>query len=202
MKIGYVTVTLFLAAYSAGEAATLGNSTSPSYSGENSSIFLDPEFGFASMLGTLEEFSPDATPEAVFTDYDITGTYDATLGLTDASLTIFETVTSVTDGLDIFLTGELSDATSFGGTTWELLFDVTGGEAASLYGSSALVVLSSVISDIDPFTGEIFGTADVAISAVAQKQVVPLPASLPLLAVAIGGIAGISRRRQVGKHYR
>ncbi|WP_299971470.1 VPLPA-CTERM sorting domain-containing protein [uncultured Roseobacter sp.] len=196
MKFRCASTALFLvlALSNSALAKTLPERAAPSYSGTEAELLLDPDFGFLSIVGTLAEFAQSGVSEVSASHYDITGVYDNTMGLIDASLTIFETTTSVTDGLDVFLVGELDRASDFGGNSWEISFSVTGGEAASLYGPSTLVLFNNILTNTDPFTNEIFGTADVTISGVVSPQVVPLPASFALLLVALSGLVGMARR--------
>ncbi len=177
------------------QAATLANTQEPIYSGAGSSFFLEPLFDLASVSGTVETFTFEGSTETALTDFDITGFFDATDRLSFAALSVFEATTSQTDGNDLFLTGDLVETTDFG-PTWELLFDVTGGEAARLYGRQALVTLTNISSTVDPFTNGVSGTGDVSISAVTPPAVIPLPASLPLLLVGVAGLTAITRRRR------
>jgi len=129
---------------------------------------------------------------------DLSATIDSAGILSGGTLTIGGTVASLGFTSGTLLTGNLT-AFGFpnaGGDPLEFLFDVTGGDAAALYGGGSIpggIILSDSgfggSFDIDwSNTGS--GVADVAPAAV------PLPAAVWLFGSGLLGLVGMARRKK------
>ena len=133
--------------------------------------------------------------------FDLSATIDATGSLSGGSLSIGGTVASLGFNSGTLLTGTLT-AFGFpdaGGDPFEFLFDVTGGDAAALYGGGSVpagVILSGTgfggnfTSDFDNLSS---GTGTGI--AVANVGTVPVPAALWLFGSGLLGLTGLARRR-------
>jgi len=132
--------------------------------------------------------------------FDLAATIDASGVLSGGSLTIGGTVASLGFNSGTLLTGTLT-AFGFpdaGGDPLEFLFDVTGGDAAGLYGG----IPGGVILSATGFTGDFTTNFDNLISgipgtgaAVSDVAPVPLPAAVWLFGAGLLGLAGVARRR-------
>lgn len=133
--------------------------------------------------------------------FDLGATIDNSGILSGGTLTIGGTIAALGFNSGTLLTGTLT-ALGFpgnGGDPLEFLFDVTGGDAAGLYGSSAGIILSnsgfsgSFAADFDNLLGGLAGTgyslADTAPTAM------PVPAALWLFGSGLLWLAGMTRRR-------
>ena len=129
---------------------------------------------------------------------DLSATIDSAGILSGGTLTIGGTVASLGFTSGTLLTGNLTafGFPSAGGDPLEFLFDVTGGDAAALYGGGSIpggIILSDSgfggSFDIDwSNTGS--GVADVAPAAV------PLPAAVWLFGSGLLGLVGMARRKK------
>jgi hypothetical protein len=148
--------------------------------------------GFALELDDDGSVPAEAIADGIF---NLSATIDATGALGGGALTIDGTVASLGFNSGTLLTGNLT-AFGFpdaGGDPLEFLFDVTGGDAAGLYGSApGGVILSGVTGFTGDFstnfTGDGFAVSDVA--------PVPIPAAVWLFGSGLLGLAGIGRRRR------
>ena len=136
--------------------------------------------------------------------FDLTATIDASGNLTGGTLSIGGTVASLGFTSGTLLTGTLTDFgfPNVGSDPFEFLLDVTGGDAAGLYGG----VPAGVILSGTGFDGDFNGNFDnLALldgvptpgtgTAVADVAPVPLPAALWLFGTGLLGLIGVSRRR-------
>lgn len=141
-------------------------------------------------------------PEAIAGGtFNLSANINASGVLSGGSLTIGGTVASLGFNSGTLLTGDLT-AFGFpgaGGDPLEFLFDITGGDAAGLYGSlPGGIILSDAgftgdfTNDFDNLIGGVTGTG-IGVSDVAP---VPLPAAVWLFGSGLLGLAGIGRRRQ------
>ena len=131
--------------------------------------------------------------------FDLTAVIDGSGALSTGSLSIGGTVASLGFNSGTLLTGNLT-AFGFldsGGDPLEFLFDVTGGDAAGLYGSIGGIILGATgfggnfTSDFDNLVGGVPGTG----SAVANVAPVPLPAAIWLFGAGLLGLVGLGRNR-------
>ena len=155
--------------------------------------------GFAFELDDDGSVPAEAIVDGIF---DLSATIDSTGALTGGTLTIGGTVASLGFNSGTLLTGNLT-AFGFpnaGGDPLEFLFDVTGGDAASLYGGGSIpggIILSDAGftgdfgSDFDNLSGGVPGTG-IGVSDVAP---IPLPAAVWLFGSGLLGLVGASRRR-------
>jgi len=163
------------------------------------STFIDvkynSEMGTLMASGTANELDDDGSPEAITAgSFDLTAMIDALGVMSSGTLSIGGTIASLGFNSGTLLTGTL---TTFGfpeagGDPLGFLFDVTGGDAASLYGSGAYP--GGIILGSSGFTGsftENFGRID----GVADVASVPIPAAVWLFGSALLGLVGLSRRR-------
>ena len=144
--------------------------------------------GFARELDDDGSVPAEAIADGTF---DLTATIDASGTLSSGSLSIGGTVASLGFNSGTLLTGDL---TAFGDPL-EFLFDVTGGDAAGLYGGVGAVGGVIMIMDFTGFTGD-FGvdfTGDG--TAVANVAPIPLPAAVWLFGTGLLALVGVGRRR-------
>ena len=101
-------------------------------------------------------------------------------------------------GFNEVLSGDLV-ALGFMTDTIELLMNVTGGSAVGSFGPQVLLTISFNGLGADPFAafvddGQTFA-ASLTVENVVDSNVIPLPAGLPLLLTALGGLVVVRRRR-------
>lgn len=134
--------------------------------------------------------------------FDLVATIDGAGVMTAGSLTISGTVATLGYNSGTLLTGTLTDFgfPDAGGDPLEFLFDVTGGDAAGLYGGGSLT--GGIIMSATGFTGDFTSDFSNLISGipgtgsgVADVAPVPVPAAVWLFGSAVLGLAGIGRRR-------
>lgn len=154
--------------------------------------------GFALELD--DDGSVPAEPIAGGT-FDLTATIDNAGNLVGGTIAIGGTVGSLGFNSGTLLTGALTafGFPNVGSDPFEFLFDVTGGDAAALYGGGSVpagVILSGTgfggdfASDFDNLsTGPGTGIA------VANVGTVPIPAALWLFGSGLLGLIGLARRR-------
>lgn len=126
--------------------------------------------------------------------FDLSATIDEFGTMTSGSLTIGGTVASLGFNSGTLLTGTLT-AFGFrdsGGDPLEFLFDVTGGDAAGLYGGGSIP--GGIILSDTGFTGS-FASNFNSSTGVADVAPVPLPAAVWLFGSGLLGLVGLSRRR-------
>lgn len=124
--------------------------------------------------------------------FDLTAVIDGSGTLSSGSLSIGGTVASLGFNSGTLLTGNLT-AFGFpngGGDPLEFLFDVTGGDAAGLFGSSGGIILGGT-----NFTGDFTIDFNGDGSAVANVAPVPLPATVWLFGAGLLGLVGLGRNR-------
>jgi len=147
--------------------------------------------------GFAEELDDDGSvPAETITGgtFDLTATIDDSGALVSGTLSIGGTVASLGFNSGTLLTGTLT-AFGFpdaGGDPLEFLFDVTGGDAAGLYGS----VPGGIILSDAGFTGDFTNDFNNAGFGVADVAPVPLPAAVWLFGAGLLSLAGFGRRRQ------
>ncbi|MFC1773566.1 hypothetical protein ACFL3A_09470 [Pseudomonadota bacterium] len=168
--------------------------------------FIDVTYNAASdafvASGFALEIDDDGSvpPEEILNGtFDLSATIDATGTLIGGSLTIGGTVPTLGFTSGTLFTGTLTafGFPNVGSDPFEFLLDVTGGDAASLYGSGpAGVILSGTgfggdfVSDFSNLsTGPGTGIA------VANVGTVPIPAALWLFGSGLLGLIGLARRR-------
>ncbi len=149
---------------------------------------------------TLDDDGVGAAEDITGGTFDLSATIDAAGSLSGGMLSIGGTVASLGFNSGTLLTGNLT-AFGFpnaGGDPLEFLFDVTSGEAASLYGSvpggiilSATGFTGNFNADFDNLIGGITGTG----SGVADVAPVPLPAAVWLFGAGLLGLVGLGRNR-------
>lgn len=150
--------------------------------------------------GDALEFDDDGSlpPEDIADGtFDLTASIDNTGNLSGlgGTLTIGGTVPTLGFKSGTLLTGALTafGFPSAGGDPLEFLFDVTGGDAAGLYGAEGGVILTQTgfggIFAVE-FSGTGLGQSDTGV------QSIPEPSAVLLLAGGLAGIAGCARRRR------
>jgi hypothetical protein len=167
---------------------------------------MDVVYDAAGETLTMDGFALELDDDGVGTAVGITdGTFellagiDSSGGLDGGSLTIGGTIPSLGFNSGTLLTGSLV-AFGFpgaGGDPLEFVFDVTGGDLASLYGEGPGGIIvgdsgfgGSFAADWDNLMMGIAGTG----FAVSNTAPVPEPGTLALLGVALGGIGWLNRR--------
>lgn len=174
-----------------------------------SSAFIDVTYGAGSdtfaASGFAQELDDDGigSPEAIAGGtFDINASINSSGVASGGTLTIGGTIASLSFNTGTLLTGILT-AFGFpnaGGDPFEFLFEVTGGDAAGLYGSlPAGVILSgtkfggSFNVDFDNLSGGLQGTG----LAFSNTAPVPEPGTLLLLLSGIGVLFGLRKRLRV-----
>ena len=164
--------------------------------------FIDVTYSAATSTfganGFAEELDDDGSiPAEAIADgtFNLDATIDAAGSLAGGSLTIGGTVASLGFNSGTLLTGDLT-AFGFepaGGDPLEFTFDVSGGDAATLYGGAGAIggVILSATGFTGDFTSDFVGTG----SAVSDVAPVPLPAALWLFGTGLVGLIGVGRRR-------
>ncbi len=147
--------------------------------------------------GTPEELNNDGSMKTITDgDYNITATIDVLGNATDGSLTIQGTIAALGYASGTLLTGNLT-AFGFpdaGGDPLEFLFDVTGGDAASLFGPVVGIKLSD-----SGFTGSFvsnFKNTGKGKNTLAPHVATPEPASLLLMVTGLGALFGFGLRKR------
>lgn len=195
---------LTLGAGSQAQAALLGLTLldTPDIVSDFIDVSYDASTDSFTANGFARELDDDGSvPAEAITDgtFNISATIDGSGSLTSGSLSIGGTVASLGFNSGTLLTGSLT-AFGFldsGGDPLEFLFDVTGGDAAGLYGSIGGIILGATgfggnfTSDFDNLVGGVPGTG----SAVANVAPVPLPAAIWLFGAGLLGLVGLGRNR-------
>ncbi|MDH3589142.1 MAG: hypothetical protein OEQ74_07035 [Gammaproteobacteria bacterium] len=119
-------------------------------------------------------------------------TVDGDGNMTGGTISIDATIASLGHVSGTLLTGVLTDFGFMegGGDPLEFLFDVTGGDLASLYGPRGGIILSDA-----GFGGSFandFANTDAGVS---DTAAIPVPPALWLMFSALAGIAGVRRRK-------
>ena len=162
--------------------------------------------GFARELDDDGSVPPENIVNGTF---NLAATIDAAGNLVSGSLTIGGTVASLGFNSGTLLTGTLTDFgfPNVGSDPFEFLLDVTGGDAAGLYGSvPAGVILSGTGFSEPGLSGDFNGDFDnLALiddvptpgtgRAVANVAPVPLPAAVWLFGTGLLALVGVGRRR-------
>lgn len=164
--------------------------------------FIDVTYSAATSTfganGFAEELDDDGSiPAEAITNgtFNLDATIDAAGSLAGGSLTIGGTVATLGFNSGTLLTGDLT-AFGFepaGGDPLEFTFDVTGGDAAALYGGVGAV--GGVIMGATDFGGSFDVDWSNTGSGVANVAPVPLPAALWLFGAGLMGLIGVGRRR-------
>ena len=150
--------------------------------------------GFALELDDDGVGAPEAIAGGTF---DITATIDGSGNATAGSLTIGGTIASLGFNSGTLLTGTVSafGFTAIGGDPLEFIFTVTGGDAASLYGTDAGVILSDA-----GFTGSFASNFDNGGIGAGVSDTIPVPVAVPepdalwLFGLGLLGLTGFAWR--------
>ncbi len=190
-----VLIAVFL--YSAPSQATPLNLTpgTPDVFSAFTDVFYDSEAQLFDSFGFAFELDDDGVgaPEPISGGLiSITAAIDNSGNATAGSLVINGTVSTLGYNSGTLLTGNLVDFgfINGGGDPLEFLFDVTGGDAASLYGSTAGVIMSytgftgSFISSFSNFSDGVSDTSSNPLS-----FPVPEPSTIGLFILGIAGLA-------------
>ena len=152
--------------------------------------------GVFSAIGTASTFEDDGVGPATPISgggFDLTASIDTSGVLSGGTFSIDGTLGAFTGTL---LTGTLTGLgfPSIGnGDPLEFLFDVTGGDLASAYGTSGGIILSN-----SGFTGFASDFINTPFTGVADTgTVVPVPAAVWLFGSGLLGLIGIARRRSI-----
>ena len=156
----------------------------------------DNDFGTLTAAGFAITLTPPGVPDGSITG----GTFNinADLGFNSLSasgnLSIGGTIAGLGFNSGTLLTGTLSAFGAGPGDPLEFLFNVTGGDAAALYGG--IGAQAGVILNNSGYSGS-FGSGFSSINGVADTfSQVPLPGTLALMLAGFGML--LMRRRQVG----
>jgi hypothetical protein len=171
------------------------------------SSFIDVNYNSSTDILAASGFAFTLDDDGIGTPLPIAGgTFDLAASVLDdgtlagGSLAIGGTVAGLGFNSGTLLTGSLS-AIGFpdaGGDPLEFLFDVTGGDAAGLYGGAG--GLGGIILGFTGFDGD--WTTDFrsapfnAVADVGTVGVVPIPAAIWLFGTALLGLVGFSKRRK------
>lgn len=151
---------------------------------------------------TIDYSETDPAENITDGSFSVVATIDSTGAISGGTVTITGTVPVLGFNSGTLLTGDLTDFgfPDAGGDPLEFLFDVTGGDAAALYGDKGGIKLIAFAPAGGGFTGDWttdwdnlgpfgFGTGE------ADTAAVPVPAPLLLLLSALIGVGVSSRRR-------
>jgi hypothetical protein len=154
--------------------------------------------GFAQELDDDGSMPAEAIAGGTF---NLIATIDASGAMSGGSLSIGGTVSSLGFNTGTLLTGNLTDFgfPDAGGDPLEFLFDVTGGDAAVLYGGVGAVggVIMGATGFGGSFDSDFDNLRDGAGSGVANVAPIPVPAAVWLFGSGLVGLAGLGRRRRL-----
>jgi hypothetical protein len=149
--------------------------------------------------GTASTYEDDGVGPAVAITagtFSLGATIDASGALSTGTLSIGGTIASIGANSGTLLTGTLTTLgfpTSGSGDPLEFLFDVTGGDLASAYGTSGGIILTQ-----SGFSGGFAADfANGSFVGLADTFVVPVPAAVWLFGSGLLGLTGIARRRSI-----
>jgi hypothetical protein len=128
------------------------------------------------------------------TTFNLSATIDSAGMASGGSLIIGGTVAALGFNSGTLLTGTLSSFgfPAAGGDSMEFVFDVTGGDAAGLFGAQFGVVLTGTGLSPTLFS-EGFNTRAVQATA---ASIIPIPAAVWLFGSGLIGLVGLARRRK------
>ena len=195
-----VSIALFLAGATGAQAAPLGLTLFDTPDIVSSFIDVVYDAGTDSLSANgfalqLDDGSPNAIAGGLFT---LDATIDEFGNLSGGTVTISGTIAGLGYNSGTLLTGNLT-AFGFlpgGGDPLEFLFDVTGGDAAVLYGAAGGIILSQAgfggdwSSNFDNLISGIPGTGQ----GLADTAAVPLPAAVWLMLSGLMGLLATARR--------
>lgn len=198
---GLLIVTLVMGMSSLAQAAPLNLQLNPAP--DIFSAFIDVNYDSNADILTASGFALTLDDDGIGTPLDIAGgTFDLSASvladgtLAGGSLAIGGTVAGLGFNSGTLLTGSLS-AIGFNQANdpLEFLFDVTGGDAAALYGGLGGIILG--FTGFDGDWGDDFVSAP--FNSVADVGVVPVPAALWLFGsglIALLGLGGHNRQKR------
>ncbi|MHC4696042.1 MAG: PEP-CTERM sorting domain-containing protein [Planctomycetota bacterium] len=164
--------------------------------------FIDLSYDASSDLfeatGSALQLDDDGSvpPEDILQgSFDLSATIDEAGILKSGSLTIGGVVPSLGFNSGTLLTGDLTDFgfRSAGGDPLEFLMDVSGGDAAGLFGAKPAGVILTNTGFGGSFDAD-FGNSG-GVLALADVAPIPLPGTLGLSLVGAGVIGAVRRRR-------
>lgn len=194
-----VEVTLNQSGYTGSFANSFTNGAFQALSSTVSTQIPDTE-GILTASGFANVLTPPGSPSGNIAggSFDITAAINDTLMTATGSLTIGGTIAGLGFNSGTLLTGTLSALGAGAGDPLELLFDVTGGDAAGLMGPKVGVDLSQsgyTGSFANNFASGPFQSLSDTFSFQEQNQnPVPAPGTLIMLAVGIAGIRFARRK--------
>ena len=150
--------------------------------------------GFANELDYIDDVAPEAAAAAITGGtFDIDASIFGDGTLNSGSFVIGGTIASLGFNSNILLTGDLTVLGFGAGDTLEFLFDVTGGDAAGLYGSSGGIILGN-----SGFGGDWTSDFNTSFTSVSDTgTLVPVPAAAWLFGSGLLGLVGFARRKQL-----
>jgi len=168
------------------------------------SSFITVDYNAATDSLTATGFANQLDDGGIGSPFNIAGgTFDLNASIDDSGtlsggiLGIGGTIAGLGFNSGTLLTGSLTDIgfNNAGGDPLEFLFDVTGGDAAGLYGSLGGIILTQAGfggSWANSFSSGPFQ----ALSDVGTVGVVPVPAAIWLFGSALIGLVGFGKRRK------
>lgn len=157
--------------------------------------FALAEYTESGGVGDLLMFDAEGLASGTTQAGDLFVTLAVTFDVADPAGTVTAGLFSVDDD-GAFLDGDLVQA-GFDGDVLQILFGNLTGNAAAAFGQFALLELAFVFPGVgvNPLAGLQDGTLYDVAGTISSATPIPLPAALPLLGAALGGLMVLRRRR-------
>ena len=139
--------------------------------------------------------SPNIQNADFFTSFELNATINNNTQTATGTLVISGETPADGFTSGTLLTGVLMDFGAGGVDPLEFLFDITGGDAAGLFGSTAGVILS-----FSGFGGDLLSDFSTSFTSVADTFAARVPGPATLWLIVLGGLAGsMTQRRKTGQ---